>query len=72
MRAENDTGPQINTNSSVESMVDKALSNGAKPSNPQEDLGWMYGRGFQDLDGATCGRFLHGHQCHAKVVRTKI
>jgi predicted lactoylglutathione lyase len=51
MRDENNTGPQINTNSSFESMVDKPLSYGALPSNPQEDLGWMYARGFQDLDG---------------------
>jgi hypothetical protein len=35
----------------VDQMVDKALQVGGKPSSEPQDHGWMYGRGFQDLDG---------------------
>ena len=35
----------------VDQMVQKAIDAGGKePREPQDD-GWMYGRGFEDLDG---------------------
>ena len=34
----------------VDEMVDKAIQLGGKPSGSQ-DYGWMYERGFEDLDG---------------------
>jgi predicted lactoylglutathione lyase len=35
----------------VDSLVDNALANGASPANEAMDMGMMYGRSFQDLDG---------------------
>ena len=35
----------------VDALVDKALAAGGTPSGEVQDHGWMYGRGFQDLDG---------------------
>jgi uncharacterized protein len=35
----------------VDEMVNIALQAGGKPSSEQPDQGWMYERGFQDLDG---------------------
>jgi predicted lactoylglutathione lyase len=35
----------------VDEMVNKALTSGAAVSSKTQDQGWMYGRGFQDLDG---------------------
>ena len=35
----------------VDELVNTALLAGAKTSREPEDLGWMYGRAFQDLDG---------------------
>lgn len=35
----------------VDDMADKALAAGGKPSNDPMDVGSMYGRSFQDLDG---------------------
>lgn len=32
-------------------LVDKALAAGASEPQPARDLGFMYQRGFQDLDG---------------------
>ena len=37
---------------SVDSLVDAARNNGGKPDvNPKQDLGFMYGRSFEDVDG---------------------
>jgi len=35
----------------VDAMVDKALAAGASEPQPARDYGFMYQRGFQDLDG---------------------
>jgi uncharacterized protein len=35
----------------VDEMVDTALKAGGKPSGKLQDEGWMYGRGFEDVDG---------------------
>ncbi|MGW7527431.1 VOC family protein [Streptomyces sp. NPDC054783] len=37
----------------VDELVDKALASGATPSGHTQDLGFMYGRAFDDLDGHT-------------------
>ncbi|MHB0997639.1 MAG: VOC family protein [Armatimonadota bacterium] len=34
----------------VDEIVQKALDAGGKLSNPQDDMGWMYGWSFQDID----------------------
>lgn len=35
----------------VDDMVSKALAAGGKAPNPPADHGWMYGHGFEDVDG---------------------
>jgi uncharacterized protein len=35
----------------VDEMVESALQAGGQTSGEPQDHGWMYGRGFQDLDG---------------------
>lgn len=35
----------------VDALVDKALAAGGREPQPARDLGFMYQRGFQDLDG---------------------
>lgn len=35
----------------VNELVETALLSGGKPSSETQDQGWMYGRGFRDLDG---------------------
>jgi uncharacterized protein len=35
----------------VDDMMKKALLAGGKESREPQDQGWMYGRGFQDIDG---------------------
>lgn len=35
----------------VDEIVDKAIAAGATSPNAPQDHGWMYGRGFEDLDG---------------------
>lgn len=35
----------------VDEMVNNAVAAGATTPNPTQDLGWMYARGFEDLDG---------------------
>jgi hypothetical protein len=38
--------------SAVDAMVDAARKSGGKPDvNPKQDLGFMYGRSFEDVDG---------------------
>jgi predicted lactoylglutathione lyase len=37
----------------VDSLVAKALAAGGKSTGPAEDHGFMYGAGFEDLDGHT-------------------
>lgn len=36
---------------SVDEMVSRAVQAGATTPNGKQDHGWMYGHGFQDLDG---------------------
>ena len=37
---------------SVDALVDAAAAHGGKPDvNPRQDLGFMYGRSFEDVDG---------------------
>ena len=38
----------------VDALVDKALAAGASEPMPARDYGFMYQRGFQDLDGHLC------------------
>ena len=35
----------------VDEMIRKALEAGGSPPDKPQDQGWMYGHGFQDLDG---------------------
>ncbi|MNL80029.1 hypothetical protein D3C87_2067690 [compost metagenome] len=35
----------------VDEMVDRAVQAGATTPHGRQDDGWMYGHGFQDLDG---------------------
>lgn len=35
----------------VDELVDKAIAAGGTVSSEPQDMGWMYQRGFQDLDG---------------------
>jgi predicted lactoylglutathione lyase len=37
----------------VDELVDRALASGATPSGRTQDMGFMYGRAFDDLDGHT-------------------
>ncbi|WP_460069960.1 VOC family protein [Streptomyces sp. YKOK-I1] len=37
----------------VDELVDRALALGATPSGETQDMGFMYGRSFDDLDGHT-------------------
>ncbi|MER5197033.1 VOC family protein [Streptomyces sp. NPDC002755] len=37
----------------VDELVDRALSLGGSPSGETQDMGFMYGRSFDDLDGHT-------------------
>ncbi|MEU4046669.1 VOC family protein [Streptomyces antibioticus] len=37
----------------VDELVDRALALGATPSGETQDMGFMYGRAFDDLDGHT-------------------
>jgi len=37
----------------VDELVDKALGAGGSPAGQTQDLGFMYGRSFDDLDGHT-------------------
>ena len=40
-----------NSREEVDELVSKALKAGATIPNQKQDQGWMYGHGFQDLDG---------------------
>jgi uncharacterized protein len=35
----------------VDQMINKVIEAGGKESREPQDSGWMYGRGFQDIDG---------------------
>ena len=35
----------------VDEMINNAIKAGGSAPNPKQDQGWMYGHGFQDLDG---------------------
>ena len=35
----------------VDEMINKAVEAGGKESREVQDEGWMYGRGFEDIDG---------------------
>ncbi|MFD7135379.1 VOC family protein [Streptomyces sp. NPDC059894] len=37
----------------VDELVDRALASGGAPAGDTQDLGFMYGRSFDDLDGHT-------------------
>lgn len=41
----------VDSRAAVDSLVDKALAFGATVSGETRDLGFMYQRGYQDLDG---------------------
>jgi predicted lactoylglutathione lyase len=40
-----------NSRQAVDELVSRALKAGATIPNQKQDQGWMYGHGFQDLDG---------------------
>jgi predicted lactoylglutathione lyase len=40
-----------NTRKKVDEMITNAIEAGGASSGETQDHGWMYGRGFQDLDG---------------------
>jgi predicted lactoylglutathione lyase len=44
-------GLSADSRDAVDELVDKALAAGGKPSGEPADHGFMYGRGFEDLDG---------------------
>lgn len=35
----------------VDQMISKVIQAGGKESRAPQDYGWMYGRGFEDIDG---------------------
>lgn len=41
----------VESRQEVDEIVDKALAAGGQPANETNDMGFMYGRSFQDLDG---------------------
>ena len=41
----------VNSRNEVDEMVRKAINAGGAAPNPVQDHGWMYGHGFEDLDG---------------------
>lgn len=41
----------LDSRQAVDMLVDKALAAGGCVSGKVQDHGWMYGRGYQDLDG---------------------
>ena len=41
----------VDSRKQVDELVDKAFKAGAKKSRDPEDLGWMFSRSFEDLDG---------------------
>lgn len=41
----------VDSRAKVDSLVDKAIAAGASASGGSKDFGFMYGRGYQDLDG---------------------
>jgi len=41
----------VNSRKEVDEMIRKAIKAGATTPNPPQDHGWMYGHGYQDLDG---------------------
>jgi predicted lactoylglutathione lyase len=42
---------QVESRHRVDELADKALVDGALPSNEPNDQGFLYGRSFRDLDG---------------------
>jgi predicted lactoylglutathione lyase len=41
----------LDSREAVDEMIAKAVASGATTPNDKQDHGWMYGWGFQDLDG---------------------
>ena len=41
----------VDSREAVDELVAKAVAAGGTTPNPVQDHGWMYGHGFQDLDG---------------------
>jgi uncharacterized protein len=41
----------VESREEVDDIVKKAVAAGASIPNPPQDHGWMYGHGYQDLDG---------------------
>ena len=41
----------VDSREQVDQMMDSAIKAGGKESREKQDYSWMYGRGFQDLDG---------------------
>jgi predicted lactoylglutathione lyase len=41
----------VDSREAVDEIVRKAVAAGATVPNDKQDYGWMYGHGFQDLDG---------------------
>jgi len=45
------TSISVESKEKVDELLNIAFSAGAKASSETQDLGWMYSRGFEDLDG---------------------
>ena len=45
------TSLSVDSKEKVDELINIAFSAGAKPSSETQDFGWMYSRGFEDLDG---------------------
>lgn len=45
------TSLSVESKEEVDKLLSIAFSAGAKPSSETQDFGWMYSRGFEDLDG---------------------
>lgn len=41
----------VDSRENVDDMVQKAIAAGGSAPNDKQDHGWMYGHGFQDVDG---------------------
>jgi uncharacterized protein len=44
----------------VDRMIQNVIEAGGTESREPQDHGWMYGRGFQDINGHPLGNYVHG------------
>jgi hypothetical protein len=41
----------VESREKVDQMINKVMEAGGRESRAPQDYGWMYGRGFEDIDG---------------------